>query len=49
MKVLKAKQMTIDLREIGELELMFQYGMLPIYEVLLGYWHPPTAITDSAS
>ena len=42
MRALKARQPTIDLRYTSELESMFKRGMSPPYDILLGYWHPPS-------
>jgi hypothetical protein len=42
MTVLKARQPSIDLRELGEIEGLFQKGANIRYEVLQGHWIPPS-------
>lgn len=43
MAALKARQPTIDLRELNEIEVLFRKGAAIGYEVLLGHWIPPSS------
>jgi hypothetical protein len=43
MAALKARQPSIDRRELNEVEALFRKGAAIRYEVLLGHWIPPSA------